>query len=108
MSAAARKTNHIDEPTSARPEAKRAGVAGPSRGPGGLSVTRASSVLPCGSRARRDALVRELAPGTIRTLVIELTPARAAALDVFEITTGRSAKEMILDFLDDEIFAVRS
>lgn len=62
---------------------------------------------PTHSRARRDAQVRELAPGTIRTLVIELTPARAAALDVFEITRGVKIADMLVDLMDDLIFEIR-
>lgn len=59
-------------------------------------------------RPHADAgLVARLAPGTIRKLEIELTPARAAALDVFELTTGADIKTHILDFIDDLIFEVR-
>jgi len=73
-----------------------------------MTAPRRNAVVPFVDRAARDAQVRELAPGTIRTLTIELTPARAAALDVFEITTGVSVQALLLDLLDDQIFAVRS
>lgn len=55
--------------------------------------------------ARRNEVIA-LAPSTIRTLAIPLTPAQAARVDVFEIRTGVKVEEIIADLLDDLVFAL--
>jgi hypothetical protein len=60
---------------------------------------------------RRNNLVPFLA-GTGRTipiterLTIALTPARACRVADFELRTGVKIEQAILDFLDDQIFAL--
>lgn len=65
-------------------------------------VDPAVHVLP---RRNEVAVIAALAPRTIAYLPVPLTPARAARLAAFTARTGVDAQQLVVDLLDDVIFA---
>lgn len=59
-------------------------------------------VLP---RRNEVAVIAALAPCTIAFLQVPLTPARAARLAAFTARTGVDAQQLVVDLIDDVIFA---
>lgn len=62
---------------------------------------------PTSEQLITEKLLETLAPGIVGWLQIPLTPSRKAALAAFQVRNpGVDPVKMILDFLDDEIFAL--